>query len=72
MSDGKSATAVTPSQPSTTNVTQPATTNTTSNVTKVNSDVTKSSDASTKVATNGKNEETKKDALDKKDADKLG
>jgi len=72
MSDGKGATAVTVSQPSnTTNVTQPTTTNATSNVTKANSDITKSSDA-TKVASNGKNEETKKDALDKKDADKLG
>ena len=70
MSDGKGATAVTVSQP-TTNVTQPTTTNATSNVTKANSDITKSSDA-TKVASNGKNEETKKDALDKKDADKLG
>lgn len=73
MSDGKGATAVTVSQPSNTKiVTPPTTTNTTSNVTKTNSDnVTKSSDAP-KVASNGKNEETKKDALDKKDADKLG
>ena len=73
MSDGKGATAVTVSQPSnTTNVTPPTTINATSNVTKTNSDnVIKSSDA-TKVASNGKIEETKKDALDKKDADKLG
>ena len=68
MSDGKGATAVTMSQPSTTNVTQP---NVTQSEKKINNDVTKSSDA-TKVASNGKNEETKKDAPNKKDADKLG
>ena len=69
MSDGKGATAVTTPQPSATNVTQPATNASSDN--KINNDVTKSSDA-TKVASNGKNEETKKEAPIKKDADKLG
>ena len=67
MSDGKGATAVTTPQPSATNV--PATNASSNN--KINNDVTKSSDA-TKVASNGKNEETKKEAPIKKDADKLG
>ena len=68
MSDEKAATAVSVTQPSTTNVTKHETNS--SNVTKENN-VIKSSDV-TKVASNGKHEETKKDALVEKEADKLG